>query len=147
MTAKTISLKAPGVREEGTASEVITPGHLIEFGGTNDIQKHSTAGGTAAAIFATEQPLDEGQDRDTETNKGDTVSYTQPAPGDEVIARAAKEDISAGDYVESNGDGNVRKFAGDADAISQEVVGVVPPGEGITNSGGTLGKDIVIRIV
>lgn len=102
---KTISLKAPGVRNEATASAAITPGELLEFGGSNDLQAHSAAGGDAMPMIAVENELI-GNDIDTDYPSGDQVQYDVPHTGAEYYMFLADgENVSKGDFLESDGAG------------------------------------------
>lgn len=105
---KTVTLKGLGVRKEGIASEAITPGHLIELGGANDLQKHSTAGGTVMPTFAVENDI-VGDGIDVDYASGDQVLYSHFQRGEEVYALLADgESANKGDFLESNGDGTLR---------------------------------------
>lgn len=105
---------ATAVREEGfIASEVLTPGELVEFGGSDDIQAHSTAGGTVIGpMFVRAQQENQGADIDTDISSGDEATVIFPQSGDIVLATASAA-ISANDIVESDGAGRVQTQAAD----------------------------------
>jgi len=104
----TIVLKGEFVRKEGEASAAITPGDLVEFGGANDLQVHSTAGGAARKAFALENDL-VGEGIDDAYAAGDTVQYGVFYPGAEVYGRlAAAATCSIGDPLESDGNGRLQ---------------------------------------
>lgn len=119
MTPSTIALKpgdGGGIRKEGTASEAITPGHLIEFGGSNDLQKHSSQNGAARRAFAVENDL-VGEDVDDAYDAGDTVQYDVYPQGAEVYAWLAygQNITTVGAALVSNGDGTLKAAAGSDD--------------------------------
>lgn len=102
---KTIQLKGDFIRKEGEASEAITPGMLIEFGGSADVQKHSTVGGQARRAFALENDLI-GKGVDDAYAAGDVVQYGVFVPGAEVYAKlTGGETCTKGDALESAGNG------------------------------------------
>jgi len=139
MTAKTISLKAPGVREEDTASEVITPGHLIEFGGSNDIQKHSSAGSDVQPLIAVENDV-VGDGVDTDYVSGERVQYDAPHTGAIYLMRLADgENVTRGTFLESAGDGTVQA-AGTASSSGAHVAVVGQADEDLDLSG-SAGED------
>lgn len=97
-----------------TASEVITPGHLVDrFNAAGVIRwrKHATAGAATSRTVAVDQP---------EVNKGVDDNY---AVGDLVQVAAlhsggtawmfiaSGQNITAGQKLESAGDGTLRAFA------------------------------------
>jgi hypothetical protein len=108
MAKHTVALKGAFHRKEGKASAAITPGHLIEFGGTNDLRVHSTIGGQARKAFALENDLIGKGITDAYTT-GDTVQYGVFPPGTEVFAiLGAGLTCSKGDFLESNGNGTLK---------------------------------------
>jgi hypothetical protein len=107
MAAKTIALKGDFIRKEGEASEAITPGHLVEFGGAADLRNHTVIGGAARKAFALENDLI-GKGIDDAYAAGDVVQYGVFVPGAEVYAKlAAGETCAKGAALESNGDGTL----------------------------------------
>lgn len=109
MTNK-IVLKGDPIQKEGTAGEVIKPGHLIEFAADGDLQKHATAGGNARAAFAVENDqLGDGIDDDY-ANAAE-VKYVVGRPGDELYAILEDgHEVSKGDPLESAGDGTLQPW-------------------------------------
>lgn len=106
--AKTIALKGDFVRKEAKASEAITPGHLVEFGGANELRKHSTVGGQARKAFALENDLI-GKGIADAYASGDAVQYGVFYPGAEVYALlGAGLTCAKGDFLESNGNGTMK---------------------------------------
>lgn len=134
-TAKTIGLKAPGVREEFTASEAITPGHLVEFGGSNEIQKHSTAGGEIGAVKIAVENDVVGDDVDTDYVSGEQVQVDAPHGGAVYMLRLANgENVSKGDLLESAGDGTLQA-AGTASSAGEHAPIVGEANEAVDMSG------------
>ncbi len=103
---KTITIRGDYIRKEGKASEAITPGHLVEFGGTADYRKHATIGGVARRAFALENDLI-GQGIDDNYDASDTVQVGLFCPGAEVYAKVSYA-ATKGDFLESNGDGTLK---------------------------------------
>ncbi len=150
---------APLRREDGKTDETITPGYLLELGGGEDLQKHSTAGAAGTMpMFALEPEgfISRGDTKliDQDYVDGDTVSYVIAQRGDRIFAwLPATTDASAeGTLLESNGDGTLRIHvpqavdeAGSAtfDVLPQAIVARVPIGEGVNNSGGSEGRIVV----
>lgn len=112
---KTIVLKGVPIRKEGVASGAITPGHLVEFGGSNDLQVHSTAAGTARKAFAVENDL-VGNGITDAYALGDQVQYVVCQSGVEIYALVAANAtaIEKGDPLQSAGDGTLRIQSTDA---------------------------------
>lgn len=111
MPPKTIQLKGDFVRKEAEASEVITPGHLVEFGGANELRKHSSSGGTARKAFALENDL-VGNGVDDDYASGETVQYGVFPAGSEIFAFLdGGENVAKGATLVSSGDGSLRAEA------------------------------------
>lgn len=119
----TIILKGRPERREEDAGGAITPGHLITYASDGDFEVHNTAGGRAAPIFAGENELF-GKDIDDAYASGERILGWHCAPGDEVYALvpAAAAAIVEGDYLESNGDGTLRKQATASVAVATGTV-------------------------
>ena len=99
---------------EATASGTILPGNLVEFTSAangSTVQKHAGAGKTAACMFALEDELQgKGLGVNGAYSSGDRVQVWHATPGEVVYARQADEEaLVVGDFVESNGYGQVRK--------------------------------------
>jgi hypothetical protein len=110
MARNTVVLAGDFLRKQGQASEAITPGHLVEFGGAKELRKHATAGGPARKAFALENDL-VGKGIDDAYAVGDLVQYGVFQPGSEVYALlGASQTIAKGDMLVSNGDGALRKL-------------------------------------
>lgn len=104
---KTIALKGDYIRKEGVASAAITPGDLIEFGGSKDLRAHSTVGGAGRRAFALENDLI-GRGIDDAYALGEQVEYGVFVPGSEVYAKlGAGITCVKGDALESFGNGRL----------------------------------------
>lgn len=95
-------------------SEAVTPGHLVERfnnGGIIRWKKHDTAGGAGAAAVATEQAMvNKGVDDDYAAN--DLAEVSVGAKGSAFwMFIASGQNIAAGDYLESAGNGTLRALA------------------------------------
>jgi GNAT superfamily N-acetyltransferase len=103
---------------EYEAVAAITPGDLVEITSAGKVQKHSGAGKTAAAAFAIEDALQgKGLGVEDAYAAGDRVRVWNAIPGEEVYARLAdEENVAIGDFVESNGYGQVRKVVRSAES-------------------------------
>jgi len=120
-----IDVKAHGpiVEIEGTASESIEPGHLVERGGTDDFQKHSTAEGTTMKHFAFNN-YEKGDDINTSLPSGENMKVWKPRPGDVVYAYVTGDfaSISKGDFLVSHGDGTLEPESGDSGGVNAEAI-------------------------
>jgi len=104
-TPKIIFLKGCPMGKEGVAGAAgILPGMLVEdVGGT--VTAHSTVGGVAVPAFARPNEV-VGDGIDTAYADGDTVLYGVAYSGMEVYSYISDgENIAAGDYLESGGNG------------------------------------------
>jgi hypothetical protein len=112
MAKNTIKLKKYlDIIEEYTASGAILPGNLVELSAASTVRKHAGAGKTAATWFALEDEL-QGKSIADAYATGDKVQVWCAVPGEEVYARLADEEsVAVGDFVESNGLGQLRKVA------------------------------------
>jgi hypothetical protein len=138
MAKHTIALKGHFIRKEGKASSAITPGHLVEFGGTADLRVHSTIGGQARKAFALENDLI-GKGITDAYVAGDTVQYGVFPPGTEVYAiLGAGLTCAKGDFLESNGNGTLKATS---TAIEGSNIGVAM--EAQTTAGGRVRIEVV----
>ena len=112
MANKTILLKGDPLRKEGKAGGTITPGHLIKNDSTaGNVSVHATSGQTAAAMFAIENSL-QGDEIGDNYSADDRVQYVHARPGDEIYAWLKDgENASAGDYLQSGGNGDLIVYA------------------------------------
>jgi hypothetical protein len=107
-TPDTIVLKGVGIRKEADANGTITPGHLV-VALTTGIVVHPNAAESAIAAFAVENDI-AGDEIDTDYVSGDNVLYEVLPPGSEVFALVGAV-VTVDDYLESAGDGTLRKQA------------------------------------
>lgn len=133
MASKVIALRGePIVDEQNTASAAITPGHLIEIN-AGQWRKHAGAALNAAPIFALERD-EMGDDIDTAYASGDRVKAGFFTAGQRVNALIGiGQNITEGDYMESAGDGTLKKLATDAatdDTQRESVVARAAEGSG-----------------
>jgi len=128
----TIKLKNyQNIMNEYAAAAAIIPGELIELNSAGTVQVHSTAGGNLLHMFATEDEL-QGSGIDDAYAAADKVQCWIPVRGDEVYAILANdEDVAIGDFLESNGTGELVKHTPDtADsddaftAYTNQIVGI-----------------------
>lgn len=96
------------------ASEAITPGHLVERfnnAGVIRFKKHATAGGNTAKLVATEQSmLNKGVDDAYAANDLVEVAALQTGSTAWMLI-ASGQNITAGQRLESAGDGTLRAIA------------------------------------
>lgn len=147
---KTIIGKAyVNIRDEKIAAGTIKPGMLVERTSTDKVQAHSRAAGPVNALFAIE---DENQGNDIDDNyvANDLVKLWRPTPGEQVYAIVddnTQDAIVIGDFLESSGDGRLRKCTDTTSAGNAEfgnaIVGVAL--EAVAKSGA--GGRILIEIV
>lgn len=152
MAKNTIKVKSYlNIQDEKVAAGAITPGMLVERTSADKVQAHSTAGGPAQRLFALE---DENQGRDIDDAYAATGSYTLvklwlPVPGEIVYAivddLSTAEDIAIGNFVESAGDGRVRKYtaqaSGGAAEATNAIIGVAVSAQ--TTPGGRVAIEII----
>lgn len=106
MAKNTIKLKKySDIIEEYAAAAEIIPGMLIELASASTVQAHSNAGQTAEKMFALEDEL-QGNGIDDAYSTGDQVQCWIAGRGDQVYAILADgQNVSAGDFLESDGNG------------------------------------------
>jgi len=109
--SKTIKLKNYGNNfEEFIAASAIKPGHLIELTSANKVQSHSTSGGNVLKLFALEDSL-QGKGITDAYAANDPVQAWFVQPGDQVNAILANgENVVIGDFLSSNGNGELKKY-------------------------------------
>lgn len=111
---KTILLAGSPIAYERTSASgsAITPGQLIEVTSSGEVQEHSTAAGTEAQrAFARVEDY-AGGSIDDDYAVGDNVPYYICKPGDRVYGwLATGNDISTGDFLESDGNGDLQALS------------------------------------
>lgn len=113
MAKNTIKIKKySDVIEEYTATAVaITPGMLLEPTSGGLIQAHSVVDGDVLPMFALENEL-KGEGIDDDYAVSDKIQVWIPGRGDQVYALLANgENVAIGDFLTSNGDGYLKKYA------------------------------------
>lgn len=133
MAYRTIVVKGKDrcIFKEGLAGEILTPGWLLQ-GLPADLLAHASAGGTALPMFAVENEL-EGKEIGDDYADLDSVRYVICPAGTEIAALADGTGVTAGDIVESNGDGTLQVQASDAATDEGERHSVV--GRALTTAG------------
>ncbi len=135
----TIALKGGFIRKEAEASAGITPGHLVQFGGGNDLQVHGSAGGVGRKAFALENDLIGDAIGDAYVS-GDSVQYGVFESGAEINAWLNYgENASKGDGLVSAGDGSLAVVGSGEDASI-----VAYAMEAVNNTSG--GVDVRIKV-
>ena len=150
MAKNTVKIKSYlSIHDELTAAGAITPGHLIYRTSANKVAVHATAGGPAQKMFAMEDAY---QGRKI-TDAYNTTTYAHvicwlPTPGDRVYAifdPTSGGSVALGDFVESAGDGSVRKYTPAASGaileLTNAVIGVAL--EAQTTPGGRVTIEII----
>jgi len=125
MAYRTISITTDTPIKEGIASGAITPGHLLERTSVVDTVKvHATAGGRAQRLFAIEDEK-QGKEIGDDYATASRMFFRTFLPGDIVNARIANgEDIAAGDWLVSAGDGTLKEAGADSADVEEDEVGV-----------------------
>lgn len=108
---RTILLKGRGYRMERAAAGTITPGHLLKLDSNGELVVQTVIG-RVPPIFAVENDLI-GNDIDDNYVDNDFVQAEILGPGCEVnaLVAASAAALVIGDYVESAGDGTVKKHS------------------------------------
>lgn len=118
MAYKTILIKGhpEPVLEEYTATAALSPGHVLEIISTGKVQKHGTAGGKCYALIALENSQ-QGKVITDAYAAGDQVYCFWARTGDSFLGLLLNgENVAIGDYLESAGDGTLRKLVADTSA-------------------------------
>ncbi len=148
--SRTILLKGDGQRFEAQAAAgTIIPGHLLQLNSTSKVAIHANAAKNAPPYFALENDLI-GNTIDDAYAADDIVQYIAAYRGAEIYAwvPASAAAIVVGDYLESNGDGTLKKQATDAATDdTQRVSTVAQAVEAVDNSAGGAAVRIRVRIV
>ena len=139
---ETILLKGMPMIKEGQTDEKLSPGHVVEFGGTKEIQKQATAQqANARKAIALENDL-EGKTINDEYAVDALVKYALCYSGCEMYVRvaAAAPAIVKNDKLELKGDGTVRKQTNNGVTFAYAL-------EALDNSTGTKETFIKVEIV
>ena len=96
------------IQKEGRTSEALSPGHILERGGTADIQKNNAANRIAGLLIAIENAA-AGGDINEAYAANDNVVFVACYSGMEVYARIpAGANISKNDLLTCTNDGAVQ---------------------------------------
>lgn len=103
-----IEAPPPDVVKAGGA---ITPGDLLELNSAGDVIRHATAGGRGLRVALENTPFNKGIDDDYADDDQTNVHY--PRTGDKLFMFLAQGSapVVKGDYLESHGNGKLRKLA------------------------------------
>lgn len=111
MPNTTVLRGGPFTRREETASEAITPGHLVEFN-SGSLRKHATSGGPAASMWAVEADYIGNETTDAFAS-GDRVPYIAAPKGTVIWAHLASgQNVARGAELMSNGAGALTAHSG-----------------------------------
>jgi len=117
--------KYSDIELELVAAAAITPGMLLELTSAGKVQAHSSAGQNAFPYFALENELEGGGISDAYA-AADRVKVWIPGRGDVVHALLADgQNVAIGDFVESNGDGYVKKHVADVESFESAEAGSI----------------------
>jgi len=135
-------------QEEGTLSEALSAGDLLEAGGSDDFQTHSTDGGVVERVMVAMDERGRGFTSGDGYDAGEFITaavcnsgvglHLNLAAGAD-LATAANADISEDDRLVSAGDGTVRLFDGAGGDDPDDVVAHAE--EAVDNSGASAGDD------
>ena len=152
MAKQTIKLKKyVDVINEYGAGAAITPGMLLTLVADGDVDLNSDAGAPCEKMFALEDEL-QGRTIGTDYDADDPVQCWSTVPGEEVLAWLANgEDVSIGDRLVSNGDGQLKAYTEAASAavvVEEFVIGIALEAVDMSGSSGAdpTGR-IKVRIV
>lgn len=112
------------VFEEHVARVALAPGMVLEpHPDAGEVSPHSTQGGKMVPMVAIEDLNDmRGGGIDENYPEGGQVSVWMPQVGDQaLLILQDEEDVAAGDYLDSNGDGTLRKNDNGANSLFQAI--------------------------
>ncbi len=110
----TVILMGDPYIKQREAAGAITPGHLIERDGSGTVVVHNSADANAHRLFAIENDIG-GDDLNHPYVTGEIVRFAAMRSGDEVNALLANgENASVGDYLTSNGNGELKVHVADS---------------------------------
>lgn len=130
MAYNTIKVKKySDVIEEYAAAGAITPGMLVELKSATTVGYHATENGNALPMFALEDEL-QGNGIDDAYAAADRVQVWIPYRGDNVYGLLEDgEDVSAGDFLVSAGDGKLKKYVAETFGDSASDTGTIYPNQ------------------
>ena len=126
---KTVELYGHGIQREAEADGSITPGMLVEREGSDKVKAHGTEGGNAAPSFALPFGMT-GRGLEDEYDDEDQVVFSTYTPGSGIYALLdGGEDVDAGDFLTSAGDGSLKEAAAGDVIVAQALDDVDNSGE------------------
>lgn len=121
---ETIVLRGDYDIKEAQAGGAITPGHLIKRSSATAVVVHAAAAGAAQKLFAIENDI-AGDDITVNYASGSVVRFVNAKPGDEIYAILADgQNVAAGDFLVSNGNGELQKVTVAATTLDTAVIAV-----------------------
>ena len=138
--SETILLKGKmAVRKEAVTDEAVSPGHFVERGGTQDVQKAPL--GSATPLVAIENtPIGEGIEDAYAAN--DTVLMVAVYPGCEILAKiAAGENIAENALLRCGASGVLQDAGATADNARAIAL------EAVNNTSGTTETFIRVEVI
>ena len=109
-------------RDYQNGATPILPGHIIEHAADGTVAPHGTADGPVHCMVALENDL-QGKTWKEEYPAGERVQSMVFLPGDEFMGRISSgENIVRGDYLTSNGDGTLKKYASNTAAPHANII-------------------------
>lgn len=124
--------------KEAVPAAAFSPGHLLEWTSAGKLQKHATAGGKAEKLVAIEN-ANEGEGVSDAYGTSDRAIAAIPAPGSRLRMKIANgEDIAKGDYLCSNGNGELRECVADSSGTIVEDTPLFVSEEAVDMSGSSL---------
>ena len=147
MAYKTVCVIADGaIQKEAKGSGIITPGMLIEKLSSGSVRPHGSAGCDAQRMFAVENDL-EGEEIGDDYASGDRILYKVFQGGNEVYAiLTTSQTVRIGDWLESDGNGYLRKHASDSAGVVEYPEGLVGVAQESVVTVGAV-KRILVEIV
>jgi hypothetical protein len=143
------------IQEEYTATAVaIYPGYLLELASATTVQAHSTAGGPVMPMVALEDEL-QGNDLNTVYAVSTIINCWIPTRGDKgYLVLADGENVSVGDFLESGGNGTVKKYTVDSETSADtatfydhQIVAEVITAKDLSASGNTANGFVEVRFL
>ncbi len=133
MSDNTIQLKGEFLNKERAAGGVISPGQLVELDSSDEYIRHNSAGVVHGSAFAVEDSL-QGSTVTDDYAAADRVQVNYQRKGNEVMALLSPDlagtPVVIGDFLESNGDGDLRLFdTGIVVGVALEAVDLTASGD------------------
>lgn len=144
-----VKLSGDGTLDTRKAAGTISPGDLIEVNSDGNVVRHSTAAGNALKAFAIENTaFNKNLSDDYSTNDQVKVIYAWTGCKVSALVAASATSIDEGDYLESAGDGTLRKLSTDAATDDTQRASVVAVAEeAVDNSSGSSKARIKVTVL